>query len=183
VNRTLFFACDKFREYAAFVIQQTHAVIVHLEAPGFLHGLKESRFATHNCLRAGHTCCTEWSDLYTRFCLFQRTEEIVATAAPFDTTVDFKADENTAVFRNSVVADRYWTPTDSGEVSATTRYILLSHLPPLQSDKGNTREEQKKEREPNYCFHIIATCERSIMKEFDSEWSNKKSRAESSARL
>ena len=181
--QALFCPCDEFREYTAFVTQQAHAVIVHLEAPGFLQGLKECRFSTHNCLRAGHTCCTEWSDLYTRFCLFQRTEEIVTTAAPFDTTVDFKADENAAVFRNSLVADRYWTPADSGEVSATTRYILLSHLPPLQRDKGNAREKQKKEPESNYCFHIIATRKRSIMKESDSEWSNKKSRADDSARL
>jgi hypothetical protein len=60
---------------------------------------------------------------------------------------------------------------------------LLGHLPPLQRNKGDAREEQKKEPESNYCFHIIATRKRSIMKEFDGEWSNKKSRAESSARL
>jgi hypothetical protein len=46
---------------------------------------------------------------------------------------------------------------------------LLSHLSPLQRDKGNAREEQKKKPKPNYCFHIIATRECSIMKEFDSE--------------
>ncbi len=75
------------------------------------------------------------------------------------------------------------TPTDSGEAGATAQYILLSHLPPLQRDKGNAGEEQKKKPEPNYCFHIIAIRKRSIMKEFDSEWSNKKSRADGSAWL
>jgi hypothetical protein len=60
---------------------------------------------------------------------------------------------------------------------------LLSHLSPLQRDQGNACEEQKKKPESKYCFHIIATRKRSIMKEYDGEWSNKKSRAESSARL
>ena len=148
-----------------------------------MQGLKKSRFAIHNRWRAGHTCYTEWTDLYTRLCLFQRTEEIVATASPFDSTVDCKTDENATVFWNGLIAERYWTPTDSCQGSATAQYILLRHLSPLQHDQGNARKEQKKEPESDNCFHIIATRKRSIMKEFNGERSNKKSRAELSARL